>query len=640
MPILRQLKVRVSREHRDIIRLLALCVLVGLVAGLGAVAFYYLLKLSDFVFMDYLAGYSPTFAAHEGPLFHTPTAASPPLRRWLLLILPAVGGLISGVIVFTLAPEAEGHGTDAAIEAYHFKSGAVRSRVPLIKMITSAITIGSGGSAGREGPIAQIGSGFGSTLARVLRLPPHERRILMAAGMGGGIGAIFHAPLAGAIFAAEVMYRELDMEHEVLVPTFISSIVAYAVFGAVFGFHPLFLTPDYHFDRVSILVPYVILAIACAVGAALYVTAFYGVRRHLLHGLRVPNHIKPAIGGLLVGAIGFVIPDALGTGYGVVQSVFNAESTPPGAGVETLASWGWFATLFPEGARPATIAMCLLAVIALAKIATTALSVGSGGSGGVFGPAVVIGGALGGATGMFCQRLFPGIEVQPGAFVLVGMAGFFAAAANTPISTIIMISEMTGNYNLLVPSMLVCVLAYVLCRRFNLYQNQLPSHFQAPSQMANMASAVLRTLNVAQTIAARRETPPVVVRRNANFSEIMAQFARSTQSCLPVVDAQDRLTGVIDTRDVRRVIREPGFEVILIAQDLEAPAATLTPADSLLTAISRMVAAQSDELVVVEENDPQKIVGTISRGDVIAAYDHHLLRGAAPGIQALSSFNR
>jgi chloride channel protein, CIC family len=621
------LRVRVGPEHREIVRLLALCVLVGLVAGLGAVAFYYMLKSADYLFMNLLVGYRLAFAGHEEPLLQTSGATSPPLHRWLLLILPAAGGLLSGIIVFTLAPEAEGHGTDAAIDAYHFKAGAVRTRVPLVKMIASALTIGTGGSGGREGPIAQIGSGFGSILARLLRLPPHERRTLLAAGMGAGIGAIFHAPLAGAIFAAEVMYRELDIEHEILVPTFIASIVAYAVFGSVFGFHPLFITPDYRFNHVSVLLPYLILAAVCAGGAALYVVAFYGVRRVLLHGLRVPNHIKPAIGGLLVGVIGFLLPDALGSGYGVVQSIFYGEAMPARGGVDTLASWGWFANLFPAGVSSGTIIMCLLAVIALAKIATTALSIGSGGSGGVFGPAVVIGGALGGATGMFCQRLFPGIPLHPGAFALVGMAGFFAAAANTPISTIIMVSEMTGNYDLLVPSMLVCILAYVLCRRFNLYQKQLPSHLEAPSQMANMATAVLRTLTVGQALAGKKDGPPTVVPQTANFPEVMSRFAQSTQSCLPVVDAEGRLTGVIDTRDIRRVIREPGFEAIVIAQDLEAPSVTLTPADSLLTAIGRMVALQSDELVVVDQQEPRRIIGTIGRSDIIAAYDRRLIHG-------------
>jgi CIC family chloride channel protein len=274
MAVRKRLSADDGREHRNVVRVLALSVAVGLVAGLGAVAFLYMLKVADFVFMDYLAGYRMMCPGHEEPIARPAVATSPPLHRWLLLILPAAGGVVSGFIVFWLAPEAEGHGTDAAIEAYHFKGGAVRARVPIVKMISSAFTIGTGGSGGREGPIAQIGSGFGSILARILRLPTHERRTLMAAGMGAGIGAIFHAPLAGAIFGAEVLYSRLDIEHEILAPSFIASIVAYAVFGSVFGFDPLFITPPYQFDRVDILLPFTLLAFVCAGGAALYVSAF------------------------------------------------------------------------------------------------------------------------------------------------------------------------------------------------------------------------------------------------------------------------------------------------------------------------------------------------------------------------------
>jgi len=422
------------------------------------------------------------------------------------------------------------------------------------------------------------------------------------------------------------MYRELDIEHEILVPTFIASIVAYAVFGSVLGFHPLFITPDYQLEHVAVLLPYTVLALVCAGGAALYVTAFYGVRERILNGLRVPNHIKPALGGLLVGIIGFLLPDTLGTGYGIVQSVFDGDTMPAEGGVAALASWKWFAAVLPSATTPGTIAMLLLAALALGKIATTALTVGSGGSGGVFGPAVVIGGALGGATGMLCQRVFPDIAVQPGAFALVGMAGFFAAAANTPISTIIMISEMTGNYHLLVPSMLVCILAFVLCRRFNLYHCQLSSHFEAPSQISNMATAVLRRLNVGQVLEAKKGAPPVVIDRNADLRDVIARFAESAQACLPVVDAQNHLTGVIDTRDVRKLVGETGFDALVVAQDLEVPATTLTPADSLLTAIERIIATRSDELVVVDEGDPRAIVGTVSRSDIIATYDRQLIR--------------
>jgi chloride channel protein, CIC family len=195
---------------------------------------------------------------------------------------------------------------------------------------------------------------------------------------------------------------------------------------------------------------------------------------------------------------------------------------------------------------------------------------------------------------------------------------------------------MTGNYNLLVPSMLVCILAYMLCRRFNLYHKQLPSHLEAPSQMANMATAVLRNLTVAQALAGKRGGPTVVVPRDASFHEVRARLIQGTQACLPVVDAQGSLVGTIDVRDIRRVLRQPGFESIVSAEDLEAPATTLTPADSLSTAIGRMVAGLSDELVVVDECDPRKIIGTISRSDIIAAYDHYLIRGAASELPDLA----
>jgi CIC family chloride channel protein len=424
------------------------------------------------------------------------------------------------------------------------------------------------------------------------------------------------------------MYKELDIEHEILVPAFIASIIAYAVFGSIFGFHPLFITPNYEFDQALLLVPFLILGVVCAAGAAMYVTVFYGVRSLILHRLRIPNHIKPALGGLLVGIIGFFLPEALGTGYGVVQVCFHGPGVPAHTQIVQLTSWQPLAALLPAASGP-TLAMLLLAAIGLAKIATTSLSIGSGGSGGVFGPAVVIGGALGGATGILCQRIFPMLAVQPGAFALVGMAGFFAGAANTPISTIIMISEMTGNYNLLVPSMLVCILAYVLCRRFNLYQKQLPSHFEAPSQIANMASAVLRQLGVAQPLAEHRDRPPIVVSRSLDLRNLMRHFARSTQACLPVVDSQQRLTGVIDTRDLRRIIGETGLDDLVLAQDIEGPATTVTPADSLLTAMRRMIVSHSDELVVVDEHDPRKVVGTLSRADIVAVYDRSMTSDAA-----------
>lgn len=613
---------------RNLAKLVALCVVIGLVAGVGAAIFFVMLEGGTSFFMGTLAGYEPTGAGYERPLSFLQFGRlfeGDSIVRWMLLILPAIGGLISGWIIFAFAPEAEGHGTDAAIEAYHFKDGAVRARVPLVKAITAMITIGSGGSGGREGPIAQIGSGFGSLLGRWLNVPPNERRVLMAAGMAAGIGAIFHAPLAGALFVAEVLYRDPDFEHEVLVPSFISSIVAYSVFGWLFGFHPLFKTPAYVFNQVGMLAPYCVLAAVSALGAMLYVRTFYGVR-HIAFGPRfgkIPNHFKPAIGGLFVGMIGFCLPEALGAGYGVVQMCFNGN-------VAALPSFESIHHFLPDGLGFMTTPALLLLLIAVAKILTTALAIGSGGSGGVFGPAVVIGGALGSATGLVCERVLSasGWDIQPGSFALVGMAGFFAGAANTPVSTIIMVSEMTGNYNLLVPSMLVCIVSYILCRRFTLYEKQLVSRLDAPSKAGNMAGAILRRTTVGEAIAPHHADALVLIGGDVGFRELLKRYTTSSQACFPTVDAENLLTGVINAADIRRIITEEGVADLIIARDIERPATTIRPEDSLLAALNNLSKSGQPELVVVDKKDNRRVIATLGRGDIIAAYNRQIVSSA------------
>ncbi len=612
-------------QARDFRRILAMCVVVGLVAGLGAAGFFVMLEAGTAFCLGYLAHYHPHTPGWERPLYHLGVEGPVTPIRWMLLIIPAIGGLLSGWITFTFAPEAEGHGTDAAIEAYHFKDGMVRARVPIVKAIASMITIGTGGSGGREGPIAQIGSGFGSVLGQYLKVSPDERRILMAAGMSAGIGAIFHAPLAGAIFAAEVLYSGPDLEHEVFVPAFITSIVSYCVFGVFFGWHPLFMTPAYTFDRVSLLIPYGVLGVVSALGAMLFARTFYAVRGFMFGKLKVPNHFKPAIGGLLTGIIGFFLPEALGAGYGVVQACFNSDVTGAMPTIANLPTASFIRDFLPAGCGPALVATAVLVIIALGKIGTTATSIGSGGSGGVFGPAVVIGGALGGATGLVFAQLFPGWSIQPGAFALVGMAGFFAGAAHTPISTIIMVSEMTGNYNLLLPAMLVCIVSYLLCTNVSLYQQQLPTRLDAPSKLGNMARAILRRLTVANALTHRVDKGFVLVPEDMTLSELIAKYTRTTQQCFPVVDEQGLLIGVIASRDIRSVLAETQLSDFLIARDVSGPAVTLTPDESLLTAINNLTRTETEALVVVDQQESRNVVGTLSRSDIIAAYNRQIV---------------
>jgi CIC family chloride channel protein len=445
------------------IRLMILSVLVGGATGIGAVAFYAATVIAARVALGGGAGYWPEPSPGGEPVLPWPAVAHHDFIPWLLLVIPAVGGILSGLLVWTFAPEAEGHGTDAAIKAYHEKDGYIRPRVPVIKTLASALTIGSGGSGGREGPIAQIGAGIGSMLANLLRLSPAERRVLMAAGVGAGIAAVFRAPLAGALFAAEVLYSSSDIEPEVVIPAGISSVISYCIFGMVFGWAPIFRTPDLTFSNPYELGPYLLLALVMVVLAGLYTRTFYGVT-HVFHRLRMPPSLKPALGAFLTGAVGLSLYyltgrqketlSVLSFGYNSLQNAM-------------------------DGAGSATAGILML--IALGKILTTSLTIGSGGSGGVFGPSMVIGGCGGGALGILLHQAWPSLVPHPASYVILGMAGFFAAAAKTPFSTLIIVSEMTGDYHLLLPALWVCVLSFILSDQHLLFRSQVDNRAASPA---------------------------------------------------------------------------------------------------------------------------------------------------------------
>jgi CIC family chloride channel protein len=578
--------------------------LVGVGAGLGAVAFEWLTGALRHVLLDGFAGWRPRAAAGDVELF---AAGASPFTPWKLALLPLVGGLVGGALVYWLAPEAAGHGTDAAITAYHHHAGKVRARVPIVKTIASAVTLGTGGSAGREGPIAQIGAGIGSLLAGLLRLRPRERRAVMLAGMAAGIGAVFRAPLASALFAAEVLYREMDLEFEVIVPAVISSIVAYAMFTSFFGGQPLFATPVFQFGGPRELLPYTALALVLAAGAKTFIVLFYGVH-DLFQRLSVRPFFKPAVGGALAGGVAFFAPDALGQGYGLVQAAFS------------------------NGVAAAT-----LLTVAVLKIATTSLTIGSGQSGGVFGPSVVLGGLLGGAVGQIAHHAMPSVSPAPGAFVIVGMAGFFAAAANTPLSTIIMVSELTGGYSLLVPSMWVSFLAYLLVRRSTLYPSQLRRREDSPVHLGEMMVEVLARVTVADALAVTRRGPPPVIPQELPLERLRELFADTGCLALPVVDRDGALLGTVDAKGLRHAVRDAGaIAHVVVAADLLETTPTLKPTDTLHAAMRKLIASDQEELVVLDR-DGRRLVGILGRVDLIAAYDLKMRAHQSEGVPSSRS---
>jgi CIC family chloride channel protein len=566
---------------------------IGLIAGLGSIVFHYLCQLGVHVFMDWMAGYRPPSPAGE---HHLLAPSNREFNRWILLLLPAMGGLISGWLVYTFAPEAEGHGTDAAINAYHNQGGFIRSRVPIVKTLASAITLTTGGSGGREGPIAQIGAGFGSFLATRLKLSDRDRRIMMAAGIGAGVGSIFRAPLAGALFAAEVLYRDPDFESEVIIPAGISSVVAYCMFCLVFGWGSLFESPPFKFQNPLELGPYLVLALVLVGTGLLYIKMFYGTIHYFERLKKIPNHIKPAIGGLLTGMIGFYWPQCLAFGYGFAQKALFMDN-------------------YPE------ITIGFLLILAFGKILTTSFSIGSGGSGGVFGPSVVIGGAMGGAVGKLFHQWMPKVVTEPGAFVVVGMAGFFTAVSNTPISTIIFVSEMTNSYHLLLPSLMVCSVAYLASRRWTIFHRQVKSKLDSPAHTGDFFIDVLQTLHVRDVLHLVKNVRSIP--QEMGFLEFKRYFSETTQHYFPVMDEKERLVSIFSINDVRSVLFSPEIEHLVVMKDIgTSEMIVTTPAEDLNSVLKKFTLKNIDGLPVVEEEDHTQLIGMLNRREVIAFYNH------------------
>ena len=551
-------------------RTLVLSVVVGIFAGLGAIALVSMLHFFDWLFLGKIAGVALGGPAHEPQPFNLPEATGP-VRRWAVALLPALGGLVTGWFVQRFAPEAAGHGTDAAIEAYHFRGGRVRPVAIPVKALATSVLIGTGGSAGCEGPIPQIGAGLGSWLA-------------------------------GALFAAELLYRDLDLEYEVLVPAIVASVTSHTLYSRVFGFQPLFDTPQNAFGHPQMLLLYIVLALVLAQGARLYTWAFWTANDRFARS-RIPAWLRPAVGGLATGLVGCLFLPALGSGYGTIQDALRFDST-------------W--TLGSHGA-----AFALLAGVFLLKTATTAFSVGSGGSGGIFGPAIVCGGALGGAVGMVFATLLPSWRVPVGSFVLVGMVAFFGCAAKTPISMILMIGEMTGNYRLLVPSMWVVIIAYLLTRKVSLYRSQLPNRFEAPVHRSAIVSGTLGCLTARDVLASRRGDGRFeTVTPHTPLSSLFDAFARGGQSVFPVAGPGGALAGVVARRDLDSVLEaDPVFRQTLLVEDLSLSAHPVARAGEPLRALlSKMDADDAEGLVVVSDETPPRPVAILTHNDIAAAY--------------------
>lgn len=559
-------------------------VLIGIVAGLGAIVFFESIDLMTRLFLGGIVNYTAPVPAGEAA-----TIGSDPGRRWLIPVVTTAGGLIAGLIVFTLAPEAEGHGTDAAIDAFHHKGGKIRSRIPPIKLVASAITIGSGGSAGREGPTAQIAAGFGSWLGDALRLSPQDRRIALAVGMGAGIGAIFKAPLGGAVLAAEILYIR-DFELDAIVPGFIASVIGYAIFGAWSGWTPVFgEATGLRFTQPESLLWYAVLGLAAGAVGILYAKFFYATR-DAFHRIAIPPHFKPAIGGLGVGLIGLAFPQVLAMGYGWVQFSINGNTVELATGT-------------------------MLALIFL-KILATSLTIGSGGSGGVFAPGLFIGGMLGGAMWGLLHSRVGWMPSTPAPFVIVGMVAVFGGVAKAPIAVVLMVAEMTGEFSMIVPAMIAVSIAYLVTGDIGIYENQVPTRADSPAHRAEYLVPLITSVRVRD--AMRRGVLTAAPRDFIGDTELRMEEAGVRG--VPVLDG-DRLVAVFTATDALRAHR---LGRTVVADVMTCGVLVAHPDESLHDVLSRMSNARISRLPVVEPDRPDQLIGVIAIRDVAAAMDREI----------------
>ena len=556
--------------------------LIGAAAGIASIAFQSAINWATTLFLGSGAGFMPPVPTGVGK-----TAVAEISKRWAIPLVTTIGGLISGFIVYRFGPEAKGTGCDAAIDAFHNRKGVIPARIPFIKLIASAITIGSGGSAGTQGPVAQISAGLGSSIGRLFKFNAHDCRLAVAIGIGAGVGSIFKAPLGGAIFSIEILYLQ-GFEIEALIPSAIATVIGYSIFASWAGFTPLFGQHlNIVFQDPMILISYAILGICCGLIGILYSGTFYRLH-NLFQQLKIPGYWKPAIGGLATGLIGMALPQVLGLGYGWIQLAM----------------------------KPAAIPLLIMIALVFAKIVATSFSIGSGGSGGIFAPSLVIGAMLSASLWAIMYPRFTGmVPSSPEPFVIAGMLALFGAIAHTPVAATLMICEMSGTYTIVAPAMLAVCMACLVVGKNTIYRSQVHSPASSPAHKYEHISPLLRTMQVKQAMASNFEC----LSPRASIEEAAITIQKTKTAAL-VLDDTEHLIGIIANEDILPIPMELRCTT-RVDSIMSTNLIVAYPDESLEQALEVMAARGVAILPVVDRKKPAKLLGMATRNSIIRAYE-------------------
>ncbi|MFN2292446.1 MAG: chloride channel protein [Anaerolineae bacterium] len=563
--------------------LMGTALLVGLGAGLGAVVFRWLIDRVHVIAFEGLPGLLPS------------------MGNWILVLAPAVGGLIVGPMIYFFAREAKGHGVPEVMEAVALRGGRIRPIVVVIKSLASSICIGSGGSVGREGPIVQIGSALGSTLGQLLHMSDERIRNLVACGAAGGIAATFNAPIAGVLFALEIIVGQFSVRYFSTVV--ISSVTASVIGRIAFGNVPAFAVPTYAMVSPWELVLYALMGVLAAPVAVAFVRVLYWFE-DLFDGWKaLPEYFKTPIGGALLGFSG-VLFFQLNQGRG-----WDVPGNPVaffGVGYEAM-EWA----LLGQGT------IVLLLGLVLLKIVATSLTIGSGGSGGVFAPSLFIGAMLGGAFGLVSHSLFPSVTAASGAYALVGMAAVFAAAARAPITSVLILFEMTDDYRIILPLMLATVISTILAEhlsRESIYTLKLLRRGIRLEQGRDID--VMQGVLVGEAMTAEVDT----VSADVGLLELEQIFAESHHHGFPVLDEQQELFGIVTLQDLARAAEQGPLAGRTVRDITTRSVLTVYPDEPMWVALKRLGTRDVGRLPVVERQNPRQLVGLIRRSDIVRAY--------------------
>lgn len=588
----------IEKHERLTITLLAL--IIGVIGGYGAIVFRFLIHSIEQI----------AFNTHEH-LVH----AIATYEWWQRFLPPVIGLTLVAPFVHWLAREAKGHGIPEVMESVTLRGGLIRPRVVLVKLLASAVSIGTGGSVGREGPIVQIGSAAGSVVGQVLKVSRRRMRILVGCGAAAGLAATFNAPIAGVLLSLEVLLGEYGTM--TLSPIVVSSVMATVISRMHLGNAPAFNIPEAlkNFSMASIweVGTFLVMGVIMGLFAVLFSRSVY-YSEDLFAGLKLPVWLKGMIGGAIIGTILIFIPNVAGVGYDSIEALMRGETAgaiPTDAG-HLMMAFPWLIAL----------------VLFLVKIFATAVTLGAGGSGGVFAPSLFIGAAGGFFVGSLFNALLPGTVSSPGAYALVGMGALVAGATHAPMTNIIIIFEMTGDYRIILPVMLACIASTLIAQKLDpesIYTRKLARRgviLRGGRDERTLSSMKVREIMTEQFVAIDQRTP---------FAEMVRQILGVRQVYFPVTDEGGGMVGVIGLHDVRSHLFDQHLKHVVIARDLAIrPVITLTPDDSLLTAFERFNIKDIEQMPVVASEDPRRVIGMVSRRDLLNAYNKAVLaQGAA-----------